>query len=96
MVIFYGTNSWSYTRLGKIDNITVDQLKNFLGDGDCTITLSLSSQSVSGFADTAFSLKGNEVGLGTNKYDLQGRKVESCGTGRIYIQNGEKWMKTDK
>lgn len=96
MVIFYGTNSWSYTRLGKIDNITVDQLKNFLGDGDCTITLSLSSQSVSGFADTAFSLKGKGVGLGTNKYDLQGREVESCGTGQIYIQNGEKWMKTDK
>ena len=39
-VIFYGTNSWSYTRLGKFDNITQDRLKEILGKGGVTVTLS--------------------------------------------------------
>ena len=40
LVIFYGSNSWSYTRLGKIDNITQSELKSILGTGNVTITLS--------------------------------------------------------
>lgn len=40
-VIYYDTNSWSLTRLGKIENITKNELKNILGTGDVTITLSL-------------------------------------------------------
>ncbi len=32
MVIFYGTNSWSYTRLGKIDNATAESVSQFLGN----------------------------------------------------------------
>ena len=31
LVIFYGSNNWSYTRLGKFDNITQPQLKEILG-----------------------------------------------------------------
>ena len=45
MVIFYGSNSWSYTRLGKIDNATVESVRQFLGNGNISITLSLASQS---------------------------------------------------
>ncbi len=41
LVIFYGSNSWSYTRLGKIDNITQAELKEILGSGNVTVTLSL-------------------------------------------------------
>ena len=43
IVIFYGSNSWSYTRLGKIDNLSLDALKTFLkaGKGNVNITLSL-------------------------------------------------------
>ena len=40
IVMFYGSNSWSYTRLGKI-NLTEKELKDLLGNGDVTITLSL-------------------------------------------------------
>ena len=40
-VIYYDTNSWTFTRLGKIDNITKEELKEILGDGDVTVTLSL-------------------------------------------------------
>ena len=41
ITIFYGSNSWSYTRLGRIENISQDELKNTFGDGDVTVTLSL-------------------------------------------------------
>ncbi len=40
IVMFYGSNSWSYTRLGKI-NLTEKELNDLLGNGDVTITLSL-------------------------------------------------------
>ena len=40
IVVFYGSNSWAYTRLGKID-LTEKELKDLLGNGDVTITLSL-------------------------------------------------------
>lgn len=41
LVIYYAPNSWNFTRLGKIDNITPQALKVILGDGDITVTLSL-------------------------------------------------------
>ena len=39
IVIFYGSNSWSYTRLGRIDDLT--GWKTALGDGDVTVIFSL-------------------------------------------------------
>ena len=39
--IFYKSNSWSYTRLGKIQNISESELKKILGTGDVDIILSL-------------------------------------------------------
>ena len=40
-VIYYDTNSWNFTRLGKIDNATQAELKAALGKGDVKVTLSL-------------------------------------------------------
>lgn len=40
LVIFYGSNSWEYTRLGKI-NLSKSELKELLGKGDVTVTLSV-------------------------------------------------------
>lgn len=40
-VIYYDTNNWSLTKLGKIDNIDKQQLKNILGSGSVDVTLSL-------------------------------------------------------
>lgn len=39
IVIFYGSNSWSYTRLGRIADLT--NWSNALGNGDVTVTFSL-------------------------------------------------------
>ena len=41
LVIYYDTNSWSFTRLGKINNASQADLKAALGKGDVRVTLSL-------------------------------------------------------
>lgn len=41
ITIYYSTNSWSLTRLGKINNITAQELRTLLGSGDVSVTLSL-------------------------------------------------------
>lgn len=43
IVLFYGSNSWNYTRIGKIQFGSLDELKNFLkaGQGNISVTLSL-------------------------------------------------------
>ncbi len=41
LVVFYGPNSWSYTRLGRITGKTPEELMDILGTGDVTITLYL-------------------------------------------------------
>ncbi len=39
--LFYGSHSWSYTKLGKIDNVDSNKLKEVLGTGDVTLEFSL-------------------------------------------------------
>ena len=39
--LFYDSHSWSYTKIGKIQNVDSNQLKNVLGSGDVKLTLSL-------------------------------------------------------
>jgi hypothetical protein len=43
IVLFYGSNSWSYTRIGKMEYGTLDELKSFLkaGEGKIKVTFSL-------------------------------------------------------
>lgn len=43
-VIYYGRNNYSLTRLGKIDNVSESELRSVLGDGDVTVTLTLSGE----------------------------------------------------
>lgn len=89
MVIFYGSNSWSYTRLGKIDGTTASNLKQFLGNG--SISLTISSDSTSGVED---------VSSGENKediiYDLNGNLITKMPLQPgIYIINGKKTSVTE-
>lgn len=39
MVIFYGSNSWAYTKLGHIENMSTDELAALLSGADRTIKL---------------------------------------------------------
>ena len=40
IVLFYGSNSWAYTRLGRITDVSAEELTNLLANGDVVITLS--------------------------------------------------------
>ena len=39
--LFYGSHSWSYTKLGKIDNVGSNKLKEVLGSGNVILEFSL-------------------------------------------------------
>lgn len=39
IVLFYGSNSWAYTRLGHIADKTAEEMTRLLGSGDVTVTL---------------------------------------------------------
>ena len=39
--LFYNSSSWSYTKLGKVQNVSARELKNILGSGDVKLVLSL-------------------------------------------------------
>ena len=39
--LFYGSHSWSYTKIGKIDDVDSNKLKEVLGSGDATLIFSL-------------------------------------------------------
>ena len=41
ITLFYGSNSWSYTKLGEVINKSNNELKNILGNGDITLVLSI-------------------------------------------------------
>ena len=43
IVIFYGNNSWAYTRLGHVD-LSQEEMAELLGRGDVTITISAGAE----------------------------------------------------
>ncbi|MDE6770524.1 MAG: hypothetical protein K2J78_12440 [Muribaculaceae bacterium] len=85
MVIFYGNHSWSYTRLGKIDGATADNVRQFLGSGNISLTLSLDPAGI------------DEISADTHKtqkvYDLNGNLITARPLpAGIYIINGKKTL----
>ena len=83
--IFYGSNAYSYTRLGKIDGLSESELRTFLkaGQNNISVTLSLTS------GTTAIeSVNGNRMEDGAY-YTLNGEKVSNPSKG-LYIKNGKK------
>lgn len=41
ITIYYDINTWTFTRLGKVDALSQTELKAFLGEGDVNLTFSL-------------------------------------------------------
>ena len=83
--IFYGSNSWSYTRLGKIDGLSESELRSFLKAGETGISVTLSLRSDQASINTVKSekLKDNSC------FTLQGTLAQAGHKG-IIIQNGKK------
>ena len=84
--MFYGTNSWSYTRLGKIDGLTESELRTFLKAGESNISVTLSVSDPTGISRVQAD------GTSSKAYTLQGT-VAQTGHKGIVIQNGKKIIK---
>ena len=41
LVLYYAPNTWNFTRLGKVQNMSLTELKETLGKGNITVTLTL-------------------------------------------------------
>lgn len=67
-MVFHGSNSWAYTRLGHIRDLSQAELKELLGQHDVTITLALSAEEA-GYAIPDVTLNSGYpmpvIGLGT-------------------------------
>ena len=84
--LFYGSNSWSYTRLGKIDGLTESELRSFLKAGESNISVTLSLANTTAIKDlTSTPSSKNEDRI----YSLNGQRVTNPSHG-IYIKNGKK------
>ena len=87
IVLFYGSNSWSYTRLGRIEYESLEQLKSFLKAGQGRVSVTLSAENTSDIS----SVKADD-----NNSDgyiaLNGVRTQSPARG-IYIKNGKKIVK---
>jgi hypothetical protein len=84
--LFYGSNSWSYTRLGKIDGLTESELRSFLKAGESNISVTLSLANTTAIKDltsTPASISEDRI------YSLNGQRVTNPTHG-IYIKNGKK------
>ena len=84
--IFYASNSWSYTRLGKIDGLSENELRTFLkaGQNNISVTLSLAlSTSIRSLSPAPSIVSEGSI------YSLNGQKVTHPSKG-IYIKNGKK------
>ena len=82
--IFYASNSWSYTRLGKIDGLSENELRTFLKAGESNISVTLSLAPSTGI-NTVKSEKLKDKKC----YTLQGTLAQAGHKG-IIIQNGKK------
>ena len=100
IVIFYGSNSWAYTRLGKITGLNEKELEDTFGNGDVTIGLSVGGQTDSeavrsfDFEDRSVMLNsGYEMpimGLGTYSLDH-----DTCvNSVKALLQNGGRLIDT--
>ena len=81
--MFYGTNSWSYTRLGKIDGLTESELRTFLKAGESNISVTLSVSDPTGISRVQAD------GSSSRAYTLQGTVAQSGRRG-IIIKDGKK------
>ena len=45
ITIYYDTNTWNFTRLGKVQGLSPEEIRNVLGDGDPTVVFSLENDS---------------------------------------------------
>ena len=87
IVLFYGSNSWSYTRLGRIQYTTLDELKSFLKAGQGRISVVLSAAERTNIKATSATEHEGKL------YALNGTELKQEPARGVYIKNGKKHIK---
>lgn len=82
--IFCGTNSWSYTRLGHIDGLSADELREFLKIGQNNVAVKLSLSDGATAILQAKASDNNAI-----SYSMTGSRADSPTKG-VHIENGKK------
>ena len=87
--MFYGTNSWNYTLLGKIDGLSESELRTFLKAGESNISVTLSLSNTTGISQVKAD------GSKSRAYTLSGTLAQ-VGHKGIIIKNGKVTIKRVK
>ena len=83
LCIYYDTNSWNFTRIGKLDNMTQADIKTWVNAGGGNVSVTLSVSEPTGISQ----VKTDEAT--SRAYTLQ-VTVAQAGYKGIVIQNGKK------
>ena len=87
--MFYGTNSWNYTLLGKIDGLSESELRTFLKAGESNISVTLSLSNTTGISQVKAD------GSKSRAYTLSGTLAQ-VGHKGIITKNGKVAIKRVK
>lgn len=86
LCIFYGSNTWAYTKLGTLDNMNSQEIKDFLSGNPVSLTVSLEEEA--GVKEISASEMEFE-----RVYDLNGNLVTQRPLiAGLYIINGKKTL----
>ena len=91
--IFYGSNSWSYTRLGRISDTSQEELRSLLSHGTVNITLSLAAVDATGVFSVKSEGEPNNSNVRKGIYSLMGEKLAKAPQRGVYIEDGIKKAK---
>ena len=83
LCIYYDTNSWNFTRIGKLDNMTQAEIKTWVNAGGDNVSVTLSVSELTGIS----KVKADETK--SQAYTLMGTLAQDGHKG-IVIQNGKK------
>ena len=83
LCIYYDTNSWYFTRIGKLDGMTQADIKTWVNAGGNNVSVTLSISEPTGISQ----VKADDIK--SKAYTLQGTLAQAGHKG-IIIQNGKK------
>lgn len=91
--IFYGSNSWSYTRLGHISNASQAELRSLLSSGTVNVILSLADDNATDVSSVKSENKQKNSKVRKGIYSLTGEKLTKALKKGVYIEDGIKKAK---
>ena len=77
IVVFYGSNSWAYTRLGRIEGLTEAELTSLLGQENVTLMISAVSEKSFPIADIMLNSGYTMPAIGLGTWTLSNEQAEA-------------------